>query len=156
MNAHLLSAIALAAAAGALASGAPSAGATSCGTGMHQTRVAGRPAFTFCGPASATVHLGGRTMRFSNGLCRVAAAAFSVNIGTLVPGLSSGKPPYFGITTHTAKPGPQLNAAVSFTVGGRGYPVVARSVLLAPGLDKGTFSGRVLGATTTVTGSFTC
>jgi hypothetical protein len=127
-----------------------------CSPGMHQVTVGGRVGFRFCGPASAVVHLGTRTLRFENGLCRRAAGAFTVNIGTLVPGLRSGKPPSFGITTHTATPGRQLNAAVGFSYGGRGYAVADQVVTLAPGLRHGTFSGRLLGTTTRVTGSFTC
>jgi len=129
---------------------------TACAPGMHKTTVGGRPAFRFCGTASAVVHMGGRTLRFSNGLCARAAGAFTVNIGTTVPGLRSGKPAYFGITTHTAKAGKQLNAAVGFAYGGRGHAVAGQVVTLAPDLSGGTFSGRILGSTTTVRGSFTC
>jgi hypothetical protein len=123
---------------------------------MHRVTVLGYPGFRFCGPASAVVHMGGRTLRFSNGLCRRAAGAFTVNIGTVVPGLRSGKPPYFGITTHTATAGTQRNAAVGFTYRGRHYGVADQIVILAAGLQKGTFSGRVLGSTTKVSGSFKC
>ena len=129
---------------------------TACAPGMHQATVGGRPAFRFCGTASAVVHMGGRTIRFANGLCRQAAGAFTVNIGTTVAGLRNGKPPYFGITTHIAKPGRQLNAALGFAYGGRGYAVANQIVTLAPGLSGGTFSGRILGSSTTVRGSFTC
>ena len=126
-----------------------------CAPGMHQTTVGSHAAFRFCGPASAVVHMGGRTIRFTNGLCRKAAGAFTVNIGTTVAGLRSGGPPYFGITTHTAKPGRQLNAAVGFSYGGRGYAIADQIVTLAPGLSGGTFSGRVLASKTRVRGAFT-
>jgi hypothetical protein len=155
LSTPLLAAIAALAAAAVTASGAPAA-STACSPGMHQTTVGGRPAFRFCGTASAVVHVGGRPVRFEHGLCRRAAGAFTVNIGTSVPGLRSGKPPYFGITTHTAKPGKQLNAAVGFAYGGHAYAVADQLVTLAPGLAGGTFSGRILGSTTTVKGSFTC
>jgi hypothetical protein len=155
---RLLLPLAAAAAVAAAASGnsAPAAGAGSCATGMHRVTVRGHPGFRFCGPASAVVHMGGRTLRFSNGLCRRAAGAFTVNIGTLVPGLRSGKPPYFGITTHTARAGTQRNAALGFTYRGRHYAIADQVVTLAPGLQKGTFSGRVLASTTRVSGSFRC
>jgi len=150
--------LAVAAVAAAGASGTPAAPhrAGECTVGMHQVSLDGRPAFRFCGTATAIVHLGRRTNRFRNGLCRQAVGAFTVNIGTKVSGLRSGKLPYFGITTHTTKPGRQLNAAVGFAYGGRGYAVVNQVVTLARGLSGGTFSGRVLGSTTTVRGSFTC
>ncbi len=144
------------AAAIAYAPALPGAAAATCPTGMHPVTVAGRAGVKFCGPASATVHLGSRTIRFSNGLCRRAAGAFTVNIGTFVPGLRSGKPTSFGITTHTARAGKQLNAAVGFAYGNRGYAVAEQVVVLATGLTGGTFSGRVLGTTTRVTGSFEC
>ena len=154
MSARLLPVVAVLAVAAAW--GAGSAGTASCATGMHQVTVKGQPGFRFCGTASATVRLGGRTLRFSNGLCRQAAGAFTVNIGTLVPGLRTGKPPSFGLTTHTGKAGKQLNAAVGFAYGGRGYAVADQLVTLAPGLKSGTFSGRILASSTRVTGSFRC
>lgn len=149
---------ALAVAAGGAAGGAAPA-AASCATGMRQLTVRGHVGFRFCGPASAVVRLGGlggRTLRFSNGLCRRAAGAFTVNIGTTVPGLRTGKPPYFGITTHTAQAGPQPDAAVGFTYGGRTYAITNQAVTLAAGLRKETFSGRALASSTRVNGSFTC
>ena len=102
------------------------------------------------------VRVGTRTIRFANGLCRKAAGAFTVNIGTTVPGLRAGKPPYFGITTHSSRPGTQLDAALGFAAGGRGYAIAEQVVTLAPGLRGGTFSGRVLGSATRVAGSFDC
>lgn len=147
---------AVTAAAASSAASARASAAVSCAPGMHQVTIRGRSGFEFCGPASAVVHIGGRTIRFSNGLCRTVEGMFNVNIGTFVPLLRSGKPPYFGITTHTARAGKQLNAAVSFAHGGRGYAVADQIVILAPGLHRGTFSGRILGSTTRVTGSFEC
>jgi hypothetical protein len=162
MSSHLVRAIIGVGVLGVTIAVAPATGtsankaAEACARGMHQVTVGGQPGFRFCGPASAVVHMGSRTLRFSNGLCRVAAGAFTVNIGTLVPGLRTGKPPSFGITTHTAKPGKQLNAAVGFAYGGRGYAVADQVVTLAPGLHQGTFSGRILGTSTRATGSFRC
>jgi hypothetical protein len=136
--------------------GARGAAAEGCSPGMHPVTVAGQPGYTFCGPASAVVHMQGRALRFSNGLCHVVSGMFNISIGTLVPALRTGKPPSFAITTHTAKAGKQLNAAVVFASGGRGYAVADQVVILAPGLSGGTFSGRILGSATTVTGSFKC
>ncbi len=76
--------------AAAPAMGAPgSQVAGACAAGMHQVNIHGQPGFRFCGSASAVVHLGARTLRFSNGLCRQAAGTFTVNIGTVVPSLRS-------------------------------------------------------------------
>jgi hypothetical protein len=155
MSTRLLPAIATLAAAAATASGTAAASGSGC-PGMNPVTVAGTPGLRFCGPASAVVHLGPRALRFSNGLCRQAAGAFTVNIGTLAHGLRTAKPLYFGITTHTARPGKQPNAAVGFAYGGRHYAVADQVVVLARGLTGGTFSGRILGSTTRVTGSFKC
>jgi hypothetical protein len=127
-----------------------------CAAGAHRTTVNGKPAVTFCGRASAVVHFGGRTVTFRNGTCAVLAGRFTIDIGTEVVGLSSGKPPYFGVATHTARPGAQHDAALSFTSRGRGYDVTDQVVTLAPGLKRGTFSGRILGSQTKVSGSFHC
>jgi hypothetical protein len=148
--------VALVLAAVGLAASASAANRTAAGCpGMNAVTVKGKQGFRFCGPASAVVHVGGHTVRFS-GLCRKVEGAFTVNIGTLVPALWTGKPPYFGITTHSASPGRQDDAAVGFVAAGRRYAIAEQLVVLAPGLHKGTFSGRVLGASTRVTGSFTC
>ena len=124
--------------------------------GMNAVTYKGKPGYRFCGPATATVHLGARTFRFSGGLCRKVEGAYTINIGTLVPALWTGKPPYFGITTHSASPGMQGDAAVGFVAAGRRYAIAEQVVVLAPGLHTGTFSGRVLGSSTRVTGSFSC
>jgi hypothetical protein len=124
--------------------------------GMNPVTMKGKPGFRFCGPATAVAHVGSRTVRFSGGLCRKVEGAFTVNIGTLVPALWTGKPAYFGVTTHSAKAGRQDDAAVGFVDGGRRYAIAEQVVVLASGLHRGTFSGRVLGASTRVTGSFTC
>jgi hypothetical protein len=156
MSARLVVAIAALFAAAAYSPAHGQSAAAACSPGMHQVTVSGRPGFRFCGPATAVVRVSGRTLRFSNGLCQRAAGAFTVNIGTSVPALRTGKPLYFGITTHTARPGKQLNAALGFTNSGRGYAVADQFVVLGPGLGSGTFSGRVLGTTTRIAGSFKC
>jgi hypothetical protein len=124
--------------------------------GMNPVTVQGQAGYRFCGSASAVVHLSARTVRFKGGLCRKVEGAFTVNIGTLVPALRTGRPSYFGITTHSATAGPQDDAALGFVTGGRRYAVAEQVVVLAAGLHKGTFSGRVLGSSMRVTGSFTC
>lgn len=144
-----------------LAAAAASAGAAHATTQASRAcpgpiTIAGKQGYQFCGPASATLHLHGRTIRFHGGLCRTIEGHFTLNIGTLVPALRTGKPSYFGVTTEHAKAGIHDDAAVSFVTGGRRYVVVEQAVTLARGLRQGTFSGRILASATRVTGSFTC
>lgn len=145
----------LAAIACAVAASNPARAGT-CAPGMYRVTVAGQPGFRYCGPASATVKLGTRAVLFANGLCRQAAGVFTVNIGTSVPTLRSGKPRYFGITTHSARAGKQRNAAIAFAFGGRSYAVADQVVVVAPRLRKGTFAGRIFGSAARVTGAFAC
>jgi len=133
-----------------------SANATAACPGMNPVTVEGKPGYRFCGPGSAVVHVGTHTVRYSGGLCRKVEGAFTLNIGTLIPALRTGKPSFFGVTTHTWAAGRQDDAAVGFVTGGRRYAVADQVVVLASGLHKGTFSGRVLGSSTRVTGSFSC
>jgi hypothetical protein len=127
---------------------------TSCTAGM--TKVGGAPGRTFCGPAKATVHIGGTTVQFKSGQCETSSAGWSINIGTVVLGVTSkAKPEYFGIAGK-AKTGNQSNAAVTFTHAGKSYAVTSNVVTLKPGLKSGTFSGTAFGQSSPITGSFTC
>ena len=127
---------------------------TACTAGM--TKVGGTPARTFCGPAKATVHIGSATVQFKGGQCETSSAGWSINIGTVVLGVTSkAKPEYFGIAGK-AKTGKQTNAAVTFNHAGKGYAVTSNTVTLKPGLKSGTFSGTAFGTSSPITGSFTC
>ena len=53
---------------------------------------------TFCGPAKATLVVGGRTIRFQGGSCQRGPAYVSLNIGTVVLGTTTKpRPDYFGL-----------------------------------------------------------
>lgn len=124
-----------------------------CVAGM--TKVGGVDARTFCGPAKATVHIGGKTVLFKNGKCEKGPAGWSINIGTVVLGTANKKPEYFGIAAK-AKPGTQSNAAVAVDHAGKGFAVTGNTVTLKPGLKSGTFTGTVFGTSGTISGSFSC
>jgi hypothetical protein len=127
---------------------------TSCTAGM--TKVGGTPARTFCGPAKATVHIGGTTVQFKGGTCETTSAGWSINIGTVMLGVTSkAKPEYFGVAGK-GKTGKQSNAAVTLTHVGKSYAVTNNTVTLKPGLKAGMFSGTVFGQSSPITGSFTC
>ena len=126
--------------------------AASCTAGVK--KINGVPARTFCGPAKATLLINGKTVAYKGGECTKSSFGWSINIGTVVIGKLKSKPEYFGITAR-AKTGPQTDGAVAIVHGGKGLSALG-TVTLKPGLKKGTFSGKVFGDPTKITGSFTC
>lgn len=109
---------------------------------------------TFCGPAKATVHYGAKTWSFSQGQCSTTGGYFTVNIGTVVLGVTSKpKPEYFGLTVQGKKP-----VAIAINHAGKGYALRldTAKVTVAPNKKKGTFSGTVFAGATKVSGSFSC
>jgi hypothetical protein len=126
--------------------------ASACVAGVK--KINGVSARTFCGPAKATVQVNGKTVSYKGGQCSKSSFGWSINIGTVVLGNLQGKPEYFGITAG-AKPGTQSNGAVAVVHAGKSLAVTG-TITLKAGLRSGTFSGKVFGAPTRVTGSFSC
>jgi hypothetical protein len=65
------------------------AGATAThGCAPRHERTAGHAAIAYCGPATATIAIGGRTYEFHHGTCTLSATvdALQINLGTLVRG----------------------------------------------------------------------
>jgi hypothetical protein len=56
---------------------------------------------TFCGPARATLHLGGKTYRYSGDECERTGTSFAINLGTITLPPGSPKYRYFGIAVFT-------------------------------------------------------
>jgi hypothetical protein len=143
-------------------SGAPgtsldrAAGPLACSPGSHHTTYRGRKAVRFCGSASVVVHLGSRTVKLAGGQCQRLGATFSVNIGTIVPGLANGGPDYFGLTVSGFKPSQAKAAAIAVRRRGKGYAVVSSKVTVARGFHHGSFTGRLFPSKAKVSGSFTC
>jgi hypothetical protein len=154
------------AAAGGLASAGPARTACTPGVisfdGSTKARV-------FCGPAKATIHVGGKTLTFKNGSCERTSKYVSVNIGTVVLGpTTKKKPDYFGIDVgqipgSTAKPaakdGTYTGGAVAIVSGGKSYAVRGDTVKITLGgnRSKGTLAGTLIfGGSGAVTGSFSC
>src|SRR5207249_1579106 len=52
---------------------------SACSAGWKMLR--GSPVHVFCGPASATVIVAGRTLRFANGSCTRGSSRFEVDLG---------------------------------------------------------------------------
>jgi hypothetical protein len=129
----------------------------------------GVQARVFCGPATATIHVGGKTLSFKGGACERTSKYVSVNIGTVVLGQTTKKKPdYFGLDVgqipgSTGKPAPKDGAytggVVAVVAGGKSYAVRGDNVkiTLSGGRSKGILAGTLLfGGAGPVTGSFSC
>lgn len=156
---------AVAATAAALAwTGAGAATSAGCKAGM--TTYNGASARAFCGPATATVHAGGKTFTIRQGSCDKGAKYVSVNIGEIVLGKTSKpKPEYFGLNigkipylggAPASHDGTYHSGVVAVVHAGKGYGLRAQArVTLTNGRSRGTFSATVLTGGV-VTGSFRC
>lgn len=126
-----------------------------CTTGV---RTAGGVTYrTFCGHARATVHLPGKTYRFTGGSCDSTSSAFTINIGTIT--LPPGKPKYryFGVTVFTRRDGTFANQAVSWQLpDGSHGSLFHATIKLTGGRKKGTFSGTTLAGGVKGSGTFSC
>ena len=124
--------------------------------------IGGQVAKVFCGPATATVRIGGKTLRFEHGFCQVAGGAFAVNIGTLVVLKPTQSLSYLGIVLTRGTGGGTWHAiALAFRSGGKSYAGAKIRIRISSGLKSGTFSG--IGATNPLgtggapfAGSFSC
>ncbi len=138
----------------------PSA-ADACKAGFH---TAGGKLFrTYCGPASATVHVAGRTIAFRGGLCAFEGA-FKVSIGTLLIASTGAVPSYFVLTVQAYADGTYRNGqnggtvrvVVAYSSAGKPYGTYQDVVTLRGNMKRGTFSGRLLDNGERLTGSFSC
>ena len=133
-----------------------SASSAACVPG--KTKVGGKAAMRYCGPAKAKATVGTQSFAFSGGQCSVNGLYFTVNIGvhlinkvvTAKPGPSS----YFGATITPSDAGVHLKQALLWTSGGKDYEVLANRITLNPGLKSGSFSGTSNGKK--AKGTFTC
>lgn len=136
--------------------------------------VGGATVVNWCGPAKATVKLGGKTVTFKSGRCGVSPGfdgkpALTVNVGRYTTSPAKPKFSYFGLA---GKPKPGTYASgehlISFQLPGKSYAVQGGpvwglpwpKVTIAAGGKTGTFSGHAfLGAARKgmpVTGSWSC
>jgi hypothetical protein len=133
------------------------AAGTACVPG--KTKVAGKDAMRFCGPAKASATVGKKTFSFSGGVCQVAGHYFTINIGTLVlhkvAAAKPGPATYFGVTVAGSDPGVHLKQVLAWNTGGTGYSVLNNSITLKKGLKSGTFSGHSINGQK-VKGTFSC
>ncbi len=154
----------LAGLAAAGATGTPRAAA--CKAGM--TTFAGANARTFCGPATATVKVAGKTLSFTGGSCERTATYLSLSIGTVVLGQTTKKKPdFFGIDVGAVpgtglkparKDGRYTGAEIAVESGGKGYLLRGDTahVTLSGGRTGGSFTATVLFDTGSGSGTFHC
>jgi hypothetical protein len=154
----LVAPLALAFAAAALAAPASSGAASGCTAGL--TTIGGKKAHRFCGPATATATVGGKTLRFTGGSCLRSPLAFSVNIGTVLVGaVANPKPanvPSFGLTISPGDSGVHLGQAIGWVSGGKRYSVTNNQATLSSGRAKGSFKGTLYPGGGKVSGTFSC
>jgi hypothetical protein len=148
----------LALVAGALVAPAGSSASSSCTPGI--TKVDGKKAQAFCGPAKAVAMVGKKRFAFSGGVCQKSGVVFTVNIGTIViSAVANAKPgsaPYFGLTVTPATSGVHVGQTLSWISGGKRYGVVSDRIKLKGGLKSGSFTGTALPGGGKVTGTFSC
>jgi hypothetical protein len=112
---------------------------------------------TFCGPAKASLTVGGKPQAFRQGSCTRLQATFTINIGTITIGKAKPKYDYFGISIAGANhDGNYPRAAIGWAYHGRRYAAFNAKLKLAGNRTRGTFSGRVVSSKATVKGSFSC
>ena len=138
--------------------------AARCKAGL--THVSGSLARRFCGPAGATLQ-GASTITLKGGSCERRSTYLAVNIGTVVLGVvpNSKLPDYFGLLVGKTLAGGvpathdgtyTTSVTVAFDYQHHRFVVLRPTVTLTNNRTRGTFSGRVLGSTATLTGTFHC
>jgi hypothetical protein len=161
---------ALAIAAGLVAGAAAAPTRTACTPG--QSTIDGRSAMTFCGPAKATVKVGGKTYAFKGGSCIKTSTYVNVNIGTVVFGAKNQKQPYFSVligaypganpgTPAAKKDGTYAGGLVVIRYKGKAWDLNGFDKDVMVTLKKKRSAGTFKGSThfvprTKVTGSFAC
>jgi hypothetical protein len=114
----------------------------------------GHPAVAFCGPATATIHVGGKAYTFKHGFCAKDpknSLALQLSLGVSVPvlaGPANAGQPFFSITIGTDHSAAFAAAEIV------GKQIVPRSAIAVAGKipSIGTFTG----ATTQFTGAWNC
>jgi len=117
------------------------------------TTIHGHRAIAYCGPATVTIVLGGRTYHFLNGLCDRSRTmgALELDVGTLVQGAAGNAGRAFVSLVIAESP----SSSEAFEADSGGRQLFGESVIAQGGtpLSKGTFVG-ILGAA--FSGSWDC
>jgi hypothetical protein len=104
------------------------------------TTIGGKPAVINCGPATATVRIGGKTYSFKNGFCQNSPAnkeTLELSLGTTADTKKPVSSPFFNLTATTSF------GAVNADYGGK--TIVLDSIVSLKGKvpSSGTFAGRI-------------
>ena len=135
-----------------------------CKAGVRQ--LGGIPVRTFCGPATARVHLGGKTFVFSHGNCVTTAKYVSINIGTVVlADTTRHQPNYFGLDIGRipGSPAPpagkdgtyRSGTVLTIVYADKSYDVLSGVAFLKGHRTHGGVTGKTFTGQT-LTGSFRC
>jgi hypothetical protein len=138
------------------------AASMTCGNTTYK----GVRARTYCGPATATVKVGGRTLTYRGGSCLRNGVAIELGIGTVILdpkdpkgplprsfGISVGR--IFGIGRPAPRDGSYSSVMVTYVEGGKRYAGASGKAVLAGGRTRGSFTARLLTGQT-VSGTFRC
>jgi len=140
------------------AAAAPEGGltATACNPGGKQVLIGGRSASVFCGPATATVKLGGTTLTFSKGTCVWTSNSFKLELGTIFLFWRKPFPQQPGLAIR-ANGVPVARALVQVYWQGKLTTLSTTRTTARPDANRagGTFEGRTA-AGARVTGTVTC
>ena len=106
------------------------------------SKIEGGPAVNYCGPATATLRLSGKTYRFNNGFCRsIPGFEDVITLGTFAKGktgsgtLDNGGRPYFSLDL-----GPGVSSYLNLTYfGGNLLPAEGSVSFKGSATSKGTF-----------------
>jgi hypothetical protein len=141
----------------AAASGNGTGAAAACKPGAHKV---GKVIYrTYCGPASASVKVAGKTYTFRNGSCLRAGITrvFTISIGKLSSRKGKPRYSYFAVTVPNAQhDGVYRRAVITWSIGGKRYSLSNVKLRLTNKQTRGSFSGRDVGRRGAVTGSFRC
>ena len=150
----------------ALALLAAPAGARRSATCPHPGTINGVSVLIECGPAKATMHLGGVAIALKSGLCQRTSENFTIGFGAVLTGPTSKRPPDTfqlvagGSGTRAAAHDGTYTATLQLTRLGRGYIGETMKLKLTHKRSAGTFSGTLTSTTSdkkvAASGSFTC
>jgi len=157
----------LAAAAALATAGAASPQQAGCTPGQFTS--GSSSGVVFCGPAKATVKVGGKTYALSGGSCTKTSKYVNINVGTLVLSGPRKKYSYFGLLAGqypgappgakaAPKDGTYAGGLVSLVWRGKSYSADTNvRITLKKGRSAGTFSGAGhFTPNLKLTGSFSC
>jgi hypothetical protein len=121
--------------------------------GLRSETIKGHKAVVYCGPATASLHIGGRTYTFKNGTC-IWSGGLILAVGAQVNGVSAS-------ANNEGVPLIQLSSSIGtgtvYAYSGRFHLGLSLVKITAHGHSSGTFKGREpLGATRPFTGTYRC